>query len=53
LGIRHYGVAYDTTFTAPNLPEIAYPEGFQGTSIVIVGKVVADLVEARLAGLAP
>ena len=50
LGIRHYAVQHDTTFSSPNLPEVAYPEGFQGTSITVVGKIVADLVEDRLAG---
>jgi hypothetical protein len=43
-------VQYDHTFTAPNLPEVDYPEGFQGEHIEVVGKVVADLIEDRLAG---
>jgi hypothetical protein len=29
---------------------VAYPEGFQGTSITVDGKTVADLIEDRLAG---
>jgi hypothetical protein len=33
LGIRHYGVWDDTVFTAPDTPQIAYPEGFQGNEI--------------------
>ena len=41
---------HDITFTSPNLPEVAYPEGFQGTSITVVGSVVADLIEDRLSG---
>ena len=52
LGIRHFGVQYDETFTSPNIPEVAYPEGFQGEHIEVVGKVVADLIEDRLAGKA-
>ncbi|GFZ48068.1 hypothetical protein JCM24511_05816 [Saitozyma sp. JCM 24511] len=50
LGIRHFGVNHDTTFTAPNIPDVAYPEGFQGESITVDGKTVADLIEDRLAG---
>lgn len=33
LGIRHYGVWDKETFTAPNTPQVAYPEGFQGNEI--------------------
>ena len=50
LGIRHFAIQHDVSFTAPHLPEVAYPEGFQGTAITVVGKVVADLVEDRLTG---
>lgn len=50
LGIRHFGVQHDYTFTSPDLPPVNYPEGFQGNSITVVGKVVADLIEERLAG---
>ncbi|KAL7422875.1 hypothetical protein Q5752_002172 [Cryptotrichosporon argae] len=50
LGVRHFAVQYDQAFTAPNLPPVAYPEGFQGTGITVIGSVIADLVEARLAG---
>lgn len=50
LGIRHFGVQHDNVFTAPDLPEVAYPEGFQGTSITVDGKTIADLIEDRLAG---
>lgn len=49
LGIRHFGVQHDRTFTSPDLPTVDYPEGFQGNSITVVGKVVADLIEDRLA----
>jgi len=52
LGIRHYGVQHDVTFTSPNLPEVAYPEGFQGESITVDGTHIADLIEDRLAGKA-
>ncbi|GFZ43519.1 hypothetical protein JCM24511_01239 [Saitozyma sp. JCM 24511] len=48
LGIRHYGVWDDTVFTAPDTPQIAYPEGFQGNEIPLNGKAVADLVVQRL-----
>ncbi|ODN99466.1 hypothetical protein L198_03310 [Cryptococcus wingfieldii CBS 7118] len=50
LGIRHFGIQHDISFTSPALPEVDYPEGFQGTGITVVGKVVADLIEDRLAG---
>nr|XP_019007353.1 uncharacterized protein I206_07919 [Kwoniella pini CBS 10737]OCF46134.1 hypothetical protein I206_07919 [Kwoniella pini CBS 10737] len=50
LGIRHFAIQHDVSFTSPNLPQVDYPEGFQGTSITVVGKVVADLIEDRLAG---
>ena len=35
-------------FTSPRLPKPAYPEGFQGNSIPIDGRVVARLVHERL-----
>lgn len=50
LGIRHFAVQHDKSFTAPNLAKVDYPEGFQGPAITVVGKVVADIVEDRLAG---
>jgi len=52
LGIRHYGVQHDISFTAPHLPDVAYPEGFQGEAITVDGKTVADIIEDRLRGLA-
>jgi len=48
--MRHFAIQDDAIFTSPNLPEVAYPEGFQGTSIPVVGSVVADLIEDRLSG---
>lgn len=64
LGIRHYGIWDDTHFTYPDIPQIAYPEGFQGNEIPLSksirhrgigdiadspdGKVVADLIVERL-----
>jgi hypothetical protein len=50
LGIRHFAVQHDVHFTRPNEPQVDYPEGFQGNSITVVGKVVADLIEDRLVG---
>ncbi|WWD07339.1 hypothetical protein V865_005437 [Kwoniella europaea PYCC6329] len=50
LGLKHFAVQHDVSFTSPNLPKVDYPEGFQGTSITVDGKVVADLIEDRLAG---
>ncbi|OCF73830.1 hypothetical protein I204_05675 [Kwoniella mangroviensis CBS 8886] len=48
LGIRHYGMWDDQAFTAPDTPQVAYPEGFQGNEIPLNGKVVADLIVQRL-----
>ena len=48
LGIRHYAWWGDKFHTAPKIPEVAYPEGFQGNEIPIDGKKVAQLVEQRL-----
>lgn len=33
LGLKHYGMWDDTHFTYPDIPQIAYPEGFQGNEI--------------------
>lgn len=52
LGIRHFGVQHDISFTAPLLPEVAYPEGFQGEAITVDGKTVADIIQDRLEGRA-
>jgi hypothetical protein len=35
----HYGFWGNEYFTAPDTPEVAYPEGFQGNEIPI-GKLV-------------
>jgi hypothetical protein len=64
LGIRHYGVWKDQVFTAPDTPQVAYPEGFQGNEIPLSGwsprldsrnanmcsggRAVAELVVQRL-----
>ncbi|GMK58483.1 hypothetical protein CspeluHIS016_0505150 [Cutaneotrichosporon spelunceum] len=48
LGIRHYGWWGHESFTYPNTPPVAYPEGFQGNEIPIDGKAVAQLCEQRL-----
>ncbi|WOO79298.1 uncharacterized protein LOC62_02G002829 [Vanrija pseudolonga] len=50
LGIRHYAVQHDIALTSPNQPKVDYPEDFQSDRITVVGKVVADLIERRLAG---
>jgi hypothetical protein len=33
LGIKHYGVWDDQVFTSPDIPPVAYPDGFQGNEI--------------------
>ncbi|WWC86270.1 uncharacterized protein L201_001143 [Kwoniella dendrophila CBS 6074] len=48
LGMRHYGIWDDQAFTAPDTPQVAYPEGFQGNEIPLNGKTVADLIVQRL-----
>ena len=35
-------------FTRPDVPQVAYPEGFQGNEIPIDGAAVARLVRERL-----
>jgi len=35
-------------FTAPDIPPINYPEGFQGNEIPLDGEVVAQLIHERL-----
>jgi hypothetical protein len=53
VGIYLYGnLPFTTTssfFTSPDVPQQAYPEGFQGNAIPIDGKAVAKLCEHRLA----
>ncbi|KAL5512942.1 hypothetical protein ACEPAH_3340 [Sanghuangporus vaninii] len=49
LGMTHFGVWDNETFTQPNVPNRAYyPEGFQGNEIPLDGAVVARLVHERL-----
>ncbi|KIJ65844.1 hypothetical protein HYDPIDRAFT_27072 [Hydnomerulius pinastri MD-312] len=48
LGMVHYGVWGNTTFTSPDVPKVAYPEGFQGNHIPLDGEVVARLCVDRL-----
>ncbi|KAK4683449.1 hypothetical protein P7C73_g6815, partial [Tremellales sp. Uapishka_1] len=48
LGIKHYGMWKDESFTSPDTPQVAYPEGFQGNEIPLSGKAVAELVVHRL-----
>jgi len=52
LGMKHFGVWNDTYFGEPNMPEVSYPEGFQGNEIPVFGPTVAKLIEDRVAGLA-
>ncbi|KAI0746550.1 hypothetical protein C8Q80DRAFT_1175836 [Daedaleopsis nitida] len=48
LGMVHYGFWNNKHFTRPDVPEVAYPEGFQSNSIPIDGAAVAQLVRERL-----
>ncbi|KAI1798393.1 hypothetical protein LXA43DRAFT_968715 [Ganoderma leucocontextum] len=48
LGMVHYGFWNDKHFTRPDVPQVAYPEGFQGNEIPIDGAAVARLVRERL-----
>lgn len=49
LGIKHYGIWNDKTFSYPDGPRHAYnPEGFQGVSIPVNGATVAELAHKRL-----
>ncbi|KAI0634976.1 hypothetical protein C8Q77DRAFT_1171784 [Trametes polyzona] len=48
LGMVHYGFWGDRYFTRPDVPPVAYPEGFQGNSIPIDGALVAALCHERL-----
>lgn len=43
LGIKHYGVWDDQAFTAPDIPPVAYPEGFQGNEIPLSTLMLTDL----------
>ncbi|TDL21871.1 hypothetical protein BD410DRAFT_771196 [Rickenella mellea] len=49
LGMVHYGVWNNTTFTSPDVPERQnFVDGFQGNDIPVDGVVVADLARQRL-----
>ncbi|KAJ7465287.1 hypothetical protein FB451DRAFT_433685 [Mycena latifolia] len=48
LGIAHYGFWGASSFTSPNTPVNAYPEGFQGNSIPIDAEAVGRLCYDRL-----
>ncbi|KAF8588862.1 hypothetical protein K439DRAFT_1384034 [Ramaria rubella] len=48
LGMTHYGFWGNEYFTAPDLPPIDYPEGFQGEEIPLDGDIVARLCHERL-----
>lgn len=49
LGMTHYGVWDNKTFTQPDVPhQQNYPEGFQGNAIPVNGATVAKLVHKRL-----
>ncbi|KIP06293.1 hypothetical protein PHLGIDRAFT_36005 [Phlebiopsis gigantea 11061_1 CR5-6] len=48
LGMVHYGFWGDRAFTRPDVPEVAYPEGFQGNEIPIDGELVARICVERL-----
>jgi len=48
LGMRHYGFWDKEYFTAPDLPDVSYPDGFQGNAIPLDGDVVARLCHERL-----
>ncbi|KAH0829221.1 hypothetical protein J3R83DRAFT_2785 [Lanmaoa asiatica] len=52
LGMVHYGIWDDKTFTNPEVPPVKYPEGFQGNSIPLNGEIVAKLCSERLQLLA-
>jgi hypothetical protein len=51
LGHKHFGIWNDTYFGEPNMPNVDYPEGFQGIEIPVYGPTVAKLIEDRVAGL--
>ncbi|KAJ3546343.1 hypothetical protein NM688_g5529 [Phlebia brevispora] len=48
LGMVHYGFWGDHAFTRPDVPRVAYPDGFQGNSIPIDGTLVARICQERL-----
>ncbi|KAH7883159.1 hypothetical protein F5I97DRAFT_1815379 [Phlebopus sp. FC_14] len=48
LGMVHYGMWGNRSFTSPDVPQVAYPEGFQGNEIPLDGAAVAGLCVDRL-----
>lgn len=48
LNIKYFGWWGNSSFAYPNVPEVNYPEGFQGNEIPIDGSAVAQLCEQRL-----
>ncbi|KAI0344519.1 hypothetical protein BDW22DRAFT_1354593 [Trametopsis cervina] len=50
LGHKHFAIWNDTYHTHPNLPWVAYPEGFQGTRIPVYAPNVIDIIKDRVAG---
>ncbi|KAG8995479.1 hypothetical protein FRB90_000176 [Tulasnella sp. 427] len=53
LGMRHYAIWGNTSFTHPNEPAVATPEGFQGNNIPADGALIAKLIEDRVEGRLP
>ncbi|KAJ6531795.1 hypothetical protein B0H19DRAFT_966371 [Mycena capillaripes] len=50
LGMTHYSIWNDTSFTHPNEPRWPdYPDGFHGPNIPVYGPFVANLVEEHVA----
>ncbi|KAJ3827496.1 hypothetical protein F5880DRAFT_1211137 [Lentinula raphanica] len=45
LGMRWVGIWNDTSFTYPNEPEVAYPQGFQEDYIPVYGPAVVKAIE--------
>ncbi|KAJ7707682.1 hypothetical protein B0H17DRAFT_1174648 [Mycena rosella] len=49
LGMTHYSVWKDTSFTYPDEPKFpAYPEGFHGSEIPVSGAFVAKLIDEHV-----
>lgn len=53
LGHKHFAVRNDTYHTYPNLPQVDYPEGFQGSRIPVHAPTVVQVIEERIAGRLP
>ncbi|KAF7795516.1 hypothetical protein EIP86_006678 [Pleurotus ostreatoroseus] len=55
--ILQYGMIHvlmrDRYYTHPNLPNVDYPEGFQGTQIPVHAPTVIQIIEDRIAGRLP